>query len=221
MTCPDVEEGSETEHMYPVTLVVAFTWLALFSTVLSAVITRWGMLLELPGTIMGMFIVAVGAQIPDTVQAIAVAKRGFGSMAVASAVGSQVMNILIGLGVPWLLSTSVGIPIPIVDTAQLSVMTYLMVACWVVYVAVLLLPTLPTWALRREPEPAAGLHLVRGVRRSRSDLPLLGVGQRSLRARYTTPVPPPPLGEVHAHAVVAGAYKSTCAVAPRATRATL
>lgn len=145
MTCPDVEEGSETEHMYPVTLVVAFTWLALFSTVLSAVITRWGMLLELPGTIMGMFIVAVGAQIPDTVQAIAVAKRGFGSMAVASAVGSQVMNILIGLGVPWLLSTSVGIPIPIVDTAQLSVMTYLMVACWVVYVAVLLLPTLPTW----------------------------------------------------------------------------
>ena len=89
-TCPECEVGSETEHLYYITMVVAFGWLALFSTALSAAITRWGVLLDVPGTAMGMFVVAVGAQIPDTVQAIAVAKRGLGSMAVASAVGSQV-----------------------------------------------------------------------------------------------------------------------------------
>jgi sodium/potassium/calcium exchanger 5 len=104
-TCPECEVGSETEHLYPITMTVAFAWLALFSTILSAAITRWGTLLNVPGTTMGMFIIAVGAQIPDTVQAIAVAKRGMGSMAVASAVGSQVMNILIGLGLPWTIST--------------------------------------------------------------------------------------------------------------------
>ena len=69
----------------------------------------WGVLLDIPGHLMGVFVIAVGAQIPDTVQAIAVARRGFGSMAVASAVGSQVMNVLIGLGMPWTLSTSAGV----------------------------------------------------------------------------------------------------------------
>ena len=144
-TCPDVSEGSETEHLYPVTMVVAFSWLALFSTCLSAAITRWGTLLNLPGTAMGMFIVAVGAQIPDTVQAIAVAKRGMGSAAVASAVGSQVMNILIGLGMPWTMSTAAGIPIDIPHKPQLVMMTWLMVACVLVYLGVLLAPTVPTW----------------------------------------------------------------------------
>lgn len=53
-------------------------------------LTRWGTLLETPASVMGAFVVAVGAQIPDTVQAIAVARHGHGAMAVASAVGSQV-----------------------------------------------------------------------------------------------------------------------------------
>ena len=120
LTCPECEIDSETEGLYAVTLVFAFTWLAAFSTALSAAITRWGVLLNVPGTFMGMFVIAVGAQIPDTVQALAVARRGLGSMAVASAVGSQVMNVLIGLGMPWLLSTSAGMPITLADKAQLT-----------------------------------------------------------------------------------------------------
>jgi len=144
-TCPECEVGSDTEHLYPMTMAVAFTWLALFSTALSAAITRWGVLLHVPGTAMGMFIVAVGAQIPDTVQAIAVARRGHGSMAVASAVGSQVMNILIGLGLPWTISTSAGLPITIPNEAELKTMSYLMVFCVVAYIGVLLAPSIPSW----------------------------------------------------------------------------
>jgi len=68
VTCPECEVGSAGERLYPFTLSVAFVWLALFSTVLSAVVTRWGALLDVPATMMGMYIIAVGAQIPDTVQ---------------------------------------------------------------------------------------------------------------------------------------------------------
>ena len=32
---------------------------------------------------------------------VAVAKRGYGSMAVSNSTGSQIINILIGLGMPW------------------------------------------------------------------------------------------------------------------------
>ena len=144
-TCPSCEIGSDTEHLYGVTMVVAFGWLALFSTALSAAITRWGILLSIPGTAMGMFIVAVGAQIPDTVQAIAVAKRGFGSMAVASAIGSQVMNILIGLGLPWTISTCYGMPIVVPDEPELATMVYLEVVCVLTYVVVVMAPTVFTW----------------------------------------------------------------------------
>ena len=97
-TCPACETGTEGEHLYPLTFVISLVWLAAFSTALSAAVTRWGTLLEVPGTTMGMYVIAVGAQIPDTLAAMAFAKRGYGSMAVASALGSQVINILIGLG---------------------------------------------------------------------------------------------------------------------------
>lgn len=146
-TCPECEVGTEGETRYPITLIAAFAWLTVFSTILSATVTRWGTLLNLPATAMGAFVVAVGAQIPDTVQAIAVARRGHGSMAVASAVGSQVINILIGLGVPWMLTTAAGLPVMFPDQQDMSLlmtMTYLMFGCVAVYMSVLL-PTLPTW----------------------------------------------------------------------------
>merc|ERR1712217_497322 len=42
-----------------------------------------------------------GAEMPDAAQAITVARRGYGSMAIASCIGSQVINICCGLGLPW------------------------------------------------------------------------------------------------------------------------
>ena len=66
-------------------------------------------------------------------------------MAVASAVGSQVMNILIGLGVPWSISTSAGLPITIPDGDELTMMIGLMCVCIVVYLAAVLVPSVGTW----------------------------------------------------------------------------
>jgi Ca2+/Na+ antiporter len=144
-TCPGCEVGGAQEALYGVTLLAAFLWLATYSTVLLAVVTRWGMLLRIPATVMGMYVVAVGAQIPDTVQAIAVARRGHGSMAVASAVGSQVINILIGLGLPWTMSGAVDRPIRIADRLELIQMVWAMWACIGAYLLILVTPTLPTW----------------------------------------------------------------------------
>ena len=95
-----------------------------------------------------MYVVAVGAQVPDTIQAVAVARRGMGSMAVASATGSQVINILIGLGLPWQISTSFGKPVRIMKHAELAYMSRFMFGCVAAYVAVLLLPTIPSWGRR-------------------------------------------------------------------------
>ena len=52
---------------------------------------------------MGTTVLAAGTSIPDALSSIAVAKDGLANMAVANAVGSNVFDIWLGLGLPWLL----------------------------------------------------------------------------------------------------------------------
>ena len=97
-TCPECAHDSETARLYPITLVTSFSWVAIMSTIIAAVVSRWGELMCVPSSFLGMYIVAIGAEIPDTIQSVTVAKRGYGSMAVSNSTGSQIINILIGLG---------------------------------------------------------------------------------------------------------------------------
>mmetsp|Transcript_60439 Transcript_60439/g.139389 ORF Transcript_60439/g.139389 Transcript_60439/m.139389 type:complete len:138 (-) Transcript_60439:172-585(-) len=60
--------------------------------------------------LMGMVIVAGGAEIPDTVNAVAVARKGYGSMATSACMGSQIANICVGLGLPWFITAVAGSP---------------------------------------------------------------------------------------------------------------
>merc|ERR1711881_254692 len=49
----------------------------------------------------GLIFLAAGTSVPDALGSIAVAKQGEGDMAVANALGSNVFDIMLGLGVPW------------------------------------------------------------------------------------------------------------------------
>lgn len=55
-----------------------------------------------PEVIIGLTILAAGTSVPDLMSSIVVAKRGQGDMAIANAVGSNIFDIAIGLGAPWL-----------------------------------------------------------------------------------------------------------------------
>ena len=46
---------------------------------------------------------AAGTSVPDLIGSIVVAKQGRGDMAVSNAVGSNIFDILFGLGMPWVL----------------------------------------------------------------------------------------------------------------------
>merc|ERR1719326_21324 len=66
---------------------------------------RTGHILNIPTLAMALVFLAAGTSIPDMLGSIAVAKQGEGDMAVANALGSNVFDILIGLGVPWFIKT--------------------------------------------------------------------------------------------------------------------
>ena len=67
------------------------------------------------GTLIGMVLIGFGASIADLMQCYAVSVKGYGSMAISNSVGSQILNICIGLGLPWFIKGMIsghGVEIP-------------------------------------------------------------------------------------------------------------
>lgn len=96
-------------------MCIAF-WMLSLAVHHSCVVTKvWmitiiGTTLGIPDTVMGLTFVAAGVSIPDALSSIAVIKEGYGDMAVSNAVGSNVFDILVCLGLPWLIQTTILVP---------------------------------------------------------------------------------------------------------------
>ncbi|MEM7111256.1 MAG: calcium/sodium antiporter [Chloroflexota bacterium] len=58
----------------------------------------------IPPVIVALTILAGGTSIPDMIASIVVARQGRGEMAVANAIGSNIFDILVGLGIPWIIA---------------------------------------------------------------------------------------------------------------------
>merc|ERR1719199_2061467 len=74
-------------------------------------VNRIGCILGISPLFMGLVFLSAGTSVPDALGSIAVAKQGEGDMAVANAFGSNVFDILLGLGVPWLLKACMGVEV--------------------------------------------------------------------------------------------------------------
>jgi len=57
----------------------------------------------IPEVIIALTVIAIGTSVPDLVSSTIVAKRGRSGMAINNAIGSNVFDILIGLGLPFML----------------------------------------------------------------------------------------------------------------------
>jgi Ca2+/Na+ antiporter len=58
--------------------------------------------LRIPEAIIALTILAAGTSVPDLMSSVIAARKGYGGMAVSNAIGSNTFDILIGLGLPWL-----------------------------------------------------------------------------------------------------------------------
>ncbi len=86
----------------------AFTVSVLIIIVLSKLLVDHAIIfaeaINLPPVIIALTVLACGTSAPDLISSIIVVRRGHGDMAIANAVGSNIFDILIGLGLPWLIS---------------------------------------------------------------------------------------------------------------------
>ena len=76
--------------------------------------------LNIPKYIVGLTILAFGTSVPDMMSSIIVAKQGRGGMAISNALGSNIFDILIGLGLPWLVLIFMKNTNIQVDTGEIS-----------------------------------------------------------------------------------------------------
>ena len=95
------------QKWYLVSLFVSLMWVAVLSYVLVWMVSVIGFTFGIPDVVMSLTFLAAGGSAPEGISSLIVARQGDGDMAVSIAIGSNVFDILLCLGVPWLLKTTI------------------------------------------------------------------------------------------------------------------
>ena len=101
-TLVDVRIASQ-RHRYGWMIGMSAIHLALLSYLMILCCNYLGNWMGTTPTIMGLTLAAVGTSFPNLVSSMIVARQGYGNMAICNALGSNVWNINVALGLPWFL----------------------------------------------------------------------------------------------------------------------
>ncbi|KAG7368186.1 CaCA family Na+/Ca+ antiporter [Nitzschia inconspicua] len=113
-TLPDVrsldENGEPTSSIGKAffSTFMCLIWLVAGSYAMVASLEALAALLDIPDAVIGFTVSAAGTSLPNYVASKVAAENGFGNQAVSNAFGSNTFNIMVGLGLPWMLYTSFG-----------------------------------------------------------------------------------------------------------------
>jgi K+-dependent Na+/Ca+ exchanger-like protein len=94
------------QYTFFLTFTMSIVHIAVFSYFMVWMAEILGWKAGIPEVIMGLTFLAAGTSIPDTLASVSVAKKGKGNMAIANSIGSNIFDILIGLGLPWVMKTA-------------------------------------------------------------------------------------------------------------------
>merc|ERR1719453_2389245 len=92
------------KNKYLITFFASIIWIGVLSYFMVTWASKLGCIWNIHPAIMGVTVLAAGTSVPDAIGSLLVARDGQGDMAVSNAIGSNVFEILLGLGLPWLLS---------------------------------------------------------------------------------------------------------------------
>ena len=136
----DAERQSTAKAL--LTFVISVVYLAVLSDVVLEITKVVSDSLGIERAVAGATVLALGAQVPDTIASMALARAGMYDGAVSNAIGSQVINVTLGTGLPFLCFTlSQHMPI-VTFPAGMVFLSFVLFGVVAVYVAVLFAPTL-------------------------------------------------------------------------------
>ncbi|XP_039500172.1 sodium/potassium/calcium exchanger 3 isoform X3 [Drosophila santomea] len=105
----------------------AVLWISMISYLLAWFLTILGYNLNIPDAIMGLTVLAAGTSVPEVASSYIVSKKGYGSMAICNAIGSNTFDIFVCLGLPWLLNICIYQQKVVIDSTALTFTTAMLV----------------------------------------------------------------------------------------------
>lgn len=147
VTIPDCRK-ERWEQWYLVSFFLSVMWIALLSYILVWMVSIIGFTLGIPNVIMGMTFLAAGSSGPDGASSLLVARQGNGDMAVSNSIGSNVFDILLCLGLPWLVKSSLQVSKGFI-AVQNGGMIYVLIILITTMLVVPLLTKINKWNLNK------------------------------------------------------------------------
>merc|ERR1719326_1970586 len=115
------------KNKYLLTFFASIIWIGVLSYFMVTWASKLGCIWNIHPAIMGVTVLAAGTSVPDAIGSLLVAKNGQGDMAVSNAIGSNVFDILLGLGLPWVLNGLIyGVSLK-VDSENLVPLSFILV----------------------------------------------------------------------------------------------
>ncbi|CAN2047733.1 cation:H+ antiporter [Candidatus Magnetomoraceae bacterium gMMP-1] len=96
--------AGDASKSYVRAFIISIIFIASLSWILVDYAIIFANAIGLPPVIIALTILAAGTSAPDLISSIIVARQGRGSMAISNAIGSNIFDILIGLGLPWFIA---------------------------------------------------------------------------------------------------------------------
>jgi Ca2+/Na+ antiporter len=96
----DCREKGMRPH-YGSTILVCIVYLGLMSFLMILCCDNIGVYLGTTPTVIGLTLSAVGTSFPNLWSSMVVARQGYGNMAICNALGSNIFNLDMALGLPW------------------------------------------------------------------------------------------------------------------------
>ncbi|CAG9313708.1 unnamed protein product [Blepharisma stoltei] len=117
---------SNHPKLWLISMMMSLTWIGGLSFLLVWWTTDVGVALGIPESVLGIIILAMGVSIPDLLNSLKVTIEGHGDMALSGCIGSNILNIGIGIGVPCFFEAVINEPINI--PVDLYMAEYLMMS---------------------------------------------------------------------------------------------
>lgn len=138
VTIPDCA-NPKWRQFYVVSFIMSLLWIGTLTHYMVVWVTAVGCFLEVSAIFMGLVVLAIGTSVPDALGSMIAARSGEANMAIANAVGSNVFDVLIGLGFPWFLRGLIKSEAMPVDRDGLSLNVIILFCTGLLFVVVLAL----------------------------------------------------------------------------------
>ncbi|XP_020283761.1 sodium/potassium/calcium exchanger 3-like [Pseudomyrmex gracilis] len=135
VTIPD-SRYKRWRNWYLVTFVMCIVWIAISSYLTSWMTTVIGDTIGIPDSVMGITFQAAGGNMPELVSIVILSRQGNGDMAMSNTLGANTLDILLCLGLPWMIKILMdGKEIQIVSGA-LRFSVFSIIVCVIAFYAV-------------------------------------------------------------------------------------